>query len=98
MLVVLTIGAALLIVAIVMRRSRMPPVLAHLMLFLAGLWNAAIVFVFMSPHNRHVFHMATHRSSVVVNAAIGLMWLAACVFCAWKWYRRTAGASERVSE
>jgi len=89
--VVLLIGAGLLFAAIAMRRksrSTIGATAAALVLLLAAFWNGAIVFVFMSPHNRHVFHLATHRASVLANAAIGIVWLSACVFCAVKWYRR----------
>jgi len=88
---VLLIGAALLFTAIAMRRKSRSTIgasAAALVLVLAALWNGAIVFLFMSPHNRHVFHLATHRASVIVNAAVGIVWLAMCVFCAVKWYRR----------
>src|SRR5437867_10084833 len=88
---VLLVGAALLFAAIAMRRKSRSTIgasAAALVLVLAALWNGAIVFLFMSPHNRHVFHLATHRASVIVNAAVGIVWLAMCVFCAVKWYRR----------
>jgi hypothetical protein len=84
---VLAIGAVLLLSAIAVRRSGRS-LLASAILSVAALWNAAIVVAFMSPRNRHVFHLATHRSSVIVNAAIGIAWLAVCVLCTLKWYRR----------
>ena len=75
--VVLLIGGVLLIAAIAMRRKY--ATVATLVLLFAALWNGALVFAFMSPHNRHVFHLATHRSSVVVNAIVGIAWLSLCV-------------------
>ena len=57
------------------------------MLLFAVLWNGAIVFAFMSPYNRHVIHLGTHRSSVLVNALIGVVWLVAGAFCTVRWYR-----------
>ena len=83
---VLLIGAALVLCAIALRR-RDKWSLSNITLALAALWNAAIVFAFMSPRNRHVFHLATHRSSVIVNAAIGLTWLALCLWWLRKWHR-----------
>ena len=88
---VLLVGGALLFAAIAMRRklrSKIGATAATFMLLLAALWSGAIVFLFMSPHNRHVFHLATHRASVIVNAAVGIVWLAMCAFCVVKWYRR----------
>ena len=87
---ILLVGAALLLGAILMRRKQAFPganALANLTLFVAALWNAAIVFAFMSPYNRHVFHLGTHRSSVIVNAVIGIAWLATAVFSALRWYK-----------
>ena len=83
---VLLIGAALIFAAIAIRRKS--AIAGDIVLLLAAIWNAGIVFAFMSPHNRHVFHLATHRESVIVNAVIGIVWLVACVFCIAKWYRR----------
>lgn len=83
---VLLIGAALLFAAIVIRR-KFGAAIGTVALLLAALWNAGIVFVFMSPHNRHVFHLATHRESVIVNAAIGVVWLLLCVVAVAKWFR-----------
>ena len=77
---VLIIGVALLIIAI---RSR-----STLALLIASVWNAGIVFSFMSPHNFHVFHLRTHRMSVIVNAAIGIAWLIACVISVRMRFRR----------
>jgi hypothetical protein len=88
---VLLIGGALLLAAIAMRRkygSATGASAAIFVLLLAALWNGGIVFAFMSPHNRHVFHLATHRASVIVNAAVGILWLLLSVFCAVKWFRR----------
>ena len=76
---VLFIGIALLISAIAARRKLASRIVANVLLLAAVLWNGAIVFAFMSPHNRHVFHLATHRSSVVVNAIVGIAWLSLCV-------------------
>jgi ABC-type Na+ efflux pump permease subunit len=76
---VLLIGVALLVSAIALRRKYGSRIVATLMLVVAALWNGAIVFAFMSPHNRHVFHLSTHRSSVVVNAIVGIAWLSVCV-------------------
>src|SRR5205823_11844750 len=56
---VLFIGAALLFGAIAVRRQSIT--LGAIVLLFAALWNAGIVFAFMSPHNRHVFHLATHQ-------------------------------------
>jgi hypothetical protein len=82
---VLFIGAALIFAAIAVRRKS--AIAGDIVLLLAAVWNAGIVFAFMSPHNRHVFHLATHRESVNVNAVIGVFWLIACVVCLMKWYR-----------
>ena len=76
---VLFAGAALLVAAIVSRRKFGSRFATHLLLLVAAVWNGAIVFTFMSPHNRHVFHLATHRTSVVVNAIAGIAWLSLCV-------------------
>jgi hypothetical protein len=87
---VLLVGAGLLFAAIVIRRrfsSTAGTIAANVVLLLAALWNGGIVFAFMSPHNRHVFHLATHHASVVVNAAIGVVWLVACLFAIAKWWR-----------
>ena len=92
--VVLLIGGALLLAAIALRRrygSATGATAATLMLVLAALWNGAIVFAFMSPHNRHVIHLTTHRASVLGNAAVGIVWLTLCVFCAVKWFHRPKG-------
>ena len=86
---VLLIGAALIFAAIAVRRKS--AIAGDIVLLLAAIWNAGIVFAFMSPHNRHVFHLTTHRESVIVNGAIGIVWLVACVFCIVKWYRRQPG-------
>jgi len=82
--VVLLIGGVLLIAAIAMRRKY--ATVATLVLLFAALWNGALVFAFMSPHNRHVFHLSTHRESVFVNAAVGIVWFSPCVFCVAKWF------------
>lgn len=87
---VLLIGATLMTVSIAMRRtstSSKGSIAAVLLLLMAAVWNGAIVFAFSSPHNRHVFHLATHRSSVIVNAAIGVIWFSLCVFAAIRWFR-----------
>ena len=87
---VLLIGATLMTVSIATRRtsnSSKGSIAAALLLLIAAVWNGAIVFAFSSPHNRHVFHLATHRSSVIVNAAIGVIWFSLCVFAALRWYR-----------
>jgi hypothetical protein len=86
----LLIGAALLIMAIVIRRKSSSSLPALVVLMFAVLWNAAIVFLFMSPHNRHVFHLSTHRISVVVNALIGIVWCSLCVFTVLRWFRAQA--------
>ena len=75
---VLVIGIILLIGAIAVRRKAGSPFFANALLLAAALWNGAIVFAFLSPHNRHVFHLATHQSSVVVNAMVGVAWLSLC--------------------
>jgi hypothetical protein len=87
----LFIGAALIFAAIAVRRKS--AIAGDVVLLLAAVWNAGIVFAFMSPHNRHVFHLSTHRESVIVNAAIGVLWLLACVVCLLKWYRRSGKES-----
>ena len=90
--VVFLIGGALVVAAIAMRRkyrSKAGAIVATLFLLLAALWNGAIVLAFMSPHNRHVFHLATHRTSVFVNAVVGIVWLSLCVFCVVKWFHRS---------
>lgn len=90
MTAVLLTGATLLILSIAMRRTAVSSkgsIAAELLLLIAAVWNAGIVFAFTSPRNRHVFHLATHRSSVVVNAAIGTLWLSLCVFSVVKWFR-----------
>ena len=87
---VLLIGGTLLIVSMAMRRtstSSKGSIAANLLLLMAAVWNGAIVFAFTSPHTRHVFHLATHRSSVIVNAAIGVVWLSLFVFGVVKWFR-----------
>lgn len=89
---VLLMGGALLIVSIVVSRtyeSSKRSFAAGLLLLMAAVWNGGIVFAFMSPRNRHVFHLSTHRTSVVVNAAIGMLWLSLCVFSVFKWFRRS---------
>src|SRR5205814_10107168 len=86
-------GAACLVVAIAVRRQSRT--LGAIVLLFAALWNAGIVFAFMSPHTRHVFHLATHQKSVVVNAAIGVVWLVACVFSVLKWFRSAPPGSRR---
>jgi hypothetical protein len=86
---VLLIGGVLLIAAIALRRKYGSRIVATLILLLAALWNGAIVFAFMSPHNRHVFHLATHRTSVMVNATIGVVWLSLCVLGVIKWFFRS---------
>jgi hypothetical protein len=86
----LLIGGALLTAAIATRRtygSANGATAADLLLLMAAVWNAAIVFAFLSPHNRHVFHLATHRASVFINAAVGVVWLSLCVFSVVKWFR-----------
>ena len=91
--VVLITGCTLLIVSILLRRraaSSAGRFAAAVLLVLAAVWNGAIVFAFMSPHNRHVLHLATHRESVVVNAAIGVVWFGAAAFAVVKWFHRTA--------
>jgi hypothetical protein len=85
----LLIGVALLVSAIALRRKYGSRIGAALMLLLAALWNGAIVFAFMSPHNRHVFHLSTHRTSVLVNAIVGIAWLSLCVLSVIKWFRRS---------
>jgi len=87
---VLLVGGFLLTAAIAMRRtngSSKGASAADLLLLMAAVWNGGIVFVFMSPHNRHVFHLATHRTSVFINAAVGVVWLSLCVFSVVKWFR-----------
>jgi len=94
--VVLLIGGALLLAAIAIRRKRgsaTGATAATLVLLLAALWNGAIVLAFMSPHNRHVIHLATHRASLFANAAVGIVWLTLCVFCAVKWFHRASARS-----
>ncbi len=85
---VLVVGAALLYAAIAIRRKS--AIGGAVVLVPAIVWNAGIVVAFMSPHNRHVFHLATHHQSVIVNAVVGALWLLACVFCLIKWYRASA--------
>lgn len=89
---VLLIGAVLLTLSIAMRRTSGSPnisIAASLLLLMAAIWNGAIVFAFMSPRNRHVFHLATHRTSVFVNAAVGAIWFSLCVLCVIKWFYRS---------
>jgi hypothetical protein len=77
-LVILLIGGALLLAAIAIRRkyaSRTATTVSILVLVLAGLWNGTIFLAFLSPHNRHVMHLATHRASVIANAVVGFIWL-----------------------
>jgi hypothetical protein len=96
-LVVLLIGGALLLTAIAIRRkygSAAGATAATLVLLLAVLWNGAIVLAFMSPHNRHVMHLATHRASLFANAAVGIVWLSLCVFCAVKWFHHARARSD----
>lgn len=86
---VLLIGGALLTTSIAVRRTSGSPIsatAAGVLLLMAAVWNGAIVFAFTSPHNRHVFHLATHRTSVLVNMAIGAGWLSLCVFSVVKWF------------
>ena len=93
---VLAIGVILLMIAIAIRRtsiSTIGVVAATSILAAAALWNAGIIFAFMSPRNRHVFHLSTHRSSVIVNAAIGIVWLSLCVVSVAKWFRSTTVSS-----
>ena len=90
---VLLIGAVLIFAAIAIRRKS--SIAGDIVLLLAAVWNAGIVFAFMSPHNRHVFQLATHRESVIVNAAIGVLWLLACVFCLMKWYLRSPARQQK---
>ena len=93
---VLLIGGALLIAAIAIRRkygSDTAAIAATVLLLLAAIWNGAIVFAFMSPHNRHVFHLATHRASVFFNATVGSLWLTLCVASAIKWFHRSSARS-----
>jgi drug/metabolite transporter (DMT)-like permease len=93
---VLLIGGALLIAAIAIRRkyrSDTAAIPAILLLLLAAIWNGAIFFAFMSPHNRHVFHLATHRASVFFNAIVGSVWLSLCVASAIKWFHRSSARS-----
>jgi ABC-type Na+ efflux pump permease subunit len=95
--VVFLIGGTLLLAAIAIRRkyrSATGATAATLVLLLAVLWNGAIVLAFMSPHNRHVIHLATHRASVFTNAAVGIVWLSLCVFCAVKWFHRASARSK----
>lgn len=77
---VLLLGVALLVAAIVVRRKSV--------LCVALVWNTAIVIAFMSPFNRHVFHLATHRTSVVVNALAGVAWLSLSTFAVIHWFHR----------
>ena len=85
---VLLVGAAFLLAAIAVRRKS--PFGGAIVFVFALMWNAGIVFAFMSPHNRHVIHLATHHASVVVNAAIGVLWLLGCVFCVVRWARSSS--------
>lgn len=87
---VLVAGGALLFAAIVIQRKSLSTTVATIALLIAALWNGAIVFAFMSPHNRHVFHLATHRGSVILNAALGIVWLFLCACSVHAWFRRTA--------
>lgn len=83
--------------AIAMRRkygSNAAAIAAALLLLLAALWNGAIVFAFMSPHNRHVFHLATHRASVIFNATVGIVWLLLCLLSVSKWFHRSSAQSQ----
>ena len=88
---VLFIGIALLAGAIALRRQS-AVIAATIALLLAAIWNAAIVFAFMSPRNRHVFHLSTHRDSVVFNAIVGIAWLVLCVLAVTKMWRATLEA------
>lgn len=98
-LTVFFIGAALLAASIAIRRmSRVShtSAAAYALLVAATAWNAVIVFAFLSPHNRHVLHLATHRTSVLANGAIGIVWFSLCVVSAVKWFRSNSRPQNRV--
>ena len=53
----------------------------------AVLWNCALVFVFVYPHNHHVIYLASHRASLIANQAVGVVWGILVAVAFWRWWR-----------
>ena len=46
---------------------------------MALVWNGLLAFTFIYPHNHHAIYLGDHRTSLLANAAVGLVWVVGIV-------------------